>query len=142
MNAEPDLRRAIEEAYERIRSALARKDFEAFRELVDPAPSSSDAWDEMAAELADSFPPLGETRFAAARQVEDWAGYYFETDLGDREYATLELIRFRRVGTDWKLSGGPVAAQFERTGDPGALLAEIRDDPFLKLPCEPGYEEE
>ncbi len=146
MTAEAGLRRTLEEAYERIRSALERKDFEAFRGLVHPAPASPDAWEETAADLAESFPPLSGTRFVAARACGDWAGYYFETGLDDPDYATLELIRFRRAGPGWALSGGPASSQYERSADPAAvrdaLLFEIQNDPYLKLPGEPGGDED
>ena len=142
MSPGDDLRRALEEAYARLRTALARRDLGAFRDLAEPAPSSPGDWEETAAGLEDSFPPPEETRFLAVREAGDWAGYYFETELGDRKYATLELLRFRRTAGGWKLSGGPVASQVERPPDPAALLELVRDDPFLRLPGEPGYEEE
>ncbi len=146
MSFEENLRGAIEEIYERIRSALGRRDFEAFRSAVEPAPAPPADWEAAAQDLEEAFPPLAQTRFLCIRKAGDWAGYYFEAAPDDPDYGTLELLRFRRADGGWKLSGDPVICQFAVPGDPAArrnaLLDETAEAPFLKLPGEPGFEEE
>lgn len=134
-----DLRDELEEAYDRIRSALVRGNLEDLRSLADSSPED---WREILGDLADSLPPRSDTRFLEARRAGDWAAYCFETDLDDPRWATLVVVRFRRRGPAWKLSGGPSASQFERPPDPADLRERVRSDPFLALPGEPGYEEE
>lgn len=138
----PDLRRRLEEVYDRLHSALTRRDLETFRSLADPAPSSADEWEAILEDLAESLPPRTRTRFLEARRSGDWAAYCFETDLEEPRWCTLVVVRFRRHGPDWKLSGGASAVQIERPSDPDALRKQARSDPFLALPGEPGYGEE
>lgn len=133
-----NLRDELEETYDRVRSALMRGNLEDLRALVDPSPED---WEEILGDLADSLPPRSDTRFLEARQAGDWAAYGFETDLEDPRWVTLVVVRFRRRGSTWKLSGGASASQFERPADPADLRERLRSDPFLALPGEPGYEE-
>ena len=50
------------------------------------------------------FPDLSTTRFIRAKQGADWAGYYFLSELEDKEHITVNILRFHKVNGQWMIS--------------------------------------
>jgi len=103
----------------KVRASVESGDYESFVRWVEPSPGTKSRYlgreqfekgvsapkaKKMLLELM--FPDLKtQAKFIKIKTFGDWAAYYAETYLNDKNYLTVDMFLFRKVGNEWRLLG-------------------------------------
>jgi len=125
-----DLRADLENTMEKVRASVESGDYESFVSWVEPHPGvkspfldreqfakgvSDPKAKKMLLELA--FPDLKtQAKFIKIKTLGDWAAYYAETHLNDKNYLTVDMFLFRKVGNEWRALGAVYGLTKARPG--------------------------
>jgi len=116
VQADNSLRDEIEEAMRSTRKAIIDGDLASFRSSLDPLNPKSkltpEIWEQVLNNakvrklLIKSVPNLvTETRFLKIKIEGEWAGYYAEGELSDKQYQSLEVLLFHKSVHGWRFTG-------------------------------------
>lgn len=103
------LQKELEVTYAQLKSALNEKNSDRFLSVFEPVePSkvpSKEEFAEAAVLLETLFPDLSNTKFIRVNQKGDLAAYYYQSYLDNPNFNTLDMLRFRKINNQWKISG-------------------------------------
>ena len=127
----------LQASYGKLQKAIQDKNFAAFQKAIVPPKANTPAFTEK--QFKDALPafakiygPLDAAAFLAARQDGDVAGYYFLAKSA-ANLTAVQLIRFEKVGGDWKVENGASSAAAAEADKKAQALKLIDQDPNLKL---------
>jgi len=114
-----DLRADLENTMGKVRASVESGDYESFVRLIEPSPKAKNrhlSKEQFAKGVSDPkakkmllelmFPDLKtQTKYIKTKTLGDWAAYYAETDLDDKNYLSVDMFLFRKVGGEWRVRG-------------------------------------
>ena len=118
-DAKADLKADLEAAMGKVRTAIEKGDYDSFVRLVEPSirmkkPGMSREQFQTAVSdpkskemfLSMAFPDLKtQTKFIKIKTLGDWAAYYAEDNLDDKNYLNVSMFIFHKVGGQWLKAG-------------------------------------
>ena len=125
-----DLKIDLENTMEKVRASVESGDYESFVRLVEPNPKAENrtlSREQFEKGVSDPkakktllelvFPDLKtQANFIKLKALGDWAAYYAETYLADKNYLTVDMFLFRRVGNEWRALGAVYGLTKARPG--------------------------
>jgi hypothetical protein len=137
------LRAQLEQVYRAVRAAVEAKDYPAFLQLVIPAKSGAPpppgAFEKVALNLLDDYPPLEQLDFAKVDRSGDWAGYYAENRVADPNRTFILFFMFKRAPEGWKMSGRVIVGDIAQVRGQYRTLDEIALNRKFRLPGQKGF---
>ena len=114
----------------KVRASVESGDYESFVRWVEPNPrakSRSLGREQFEKGVSDPkakkmllelmFPDLKtQAKFIKIKTLGDWAAYYAETYLNDKNYLTVHMFLFRKVGNEWRSLGAVFGLTKARPG--------------------------
>jgi hypothetical protein len=138
------LRTQLEQVYRAVRGAVEAKDYPTFLSLVIPAqsgkPPPPEAFDKVALNLLDDYPPLEQLDFVKVDRSGDWAGYYTENRVADPKRTLILFFIFKRTPEGWKMSGRVIVGDIAQVNGQIRTLNEISLARKFRLPGQKGYQ--
>ena len=150
------VRNELEQTMIQAREAIINKDYEQFIESIDPLKTpdqpTKEKWvkglenERVLKIILDAFPDLTtETRFLSLKLSEDWAVYYCENHLDEKDYLTVSAFVFHLVKGRWLVYGNAYGLIKARPGSEAAkkgfaawsgeseIMETIKTDPKFQL---------
>ena len=136
-NMSTSLQKDLETTYNNFRKTIADKDYQTFSKLFEPAKESEiteDKFNSAYEFLSDLYPPLDTMKFIKVSQSGAWAGYYVQAELDDPNYTTVDVIKFHKIGDNWKVSGSISGSSFPKDSTTTTIETELKNSEALQLP--------
>jgi hypothetical protein len=131
------LLKELHASYAKLQKAIQDKSYAAFMKAIAPPKAGAQAFTEKQFKdalptLAKIYAPLDAVAFLTTGRDGDVAGYYFLAKSA-ANLTAVQLIRFEKVGGDWKVGSGASSSSAAEADKKAQALKLIDSDPNLRL---------
>ncbi len=129
---EKELRKELENAYNNVRQALIKKDYETFIKVIEPAKPKAyvpkEQWPDAVGFLIGMYEDLKKLEFIKVVDKGEYAYMILRTYLDDENYITIDAFKFHKVKGKYILSGKGRGTSFPKDKDAKKMQANINEE--------------